>query len=103
MNHIKVNLPEDEDAYQSGNGEGVWVIVDDETKKLHDDDKENIIAKGILDNDSWYYQGLYAGVEISFELRGKNRPVVSYQWLRENYGEADKQAAIDYVLSQNKQ
>ena len=35
-NHIMVNLPKDERDYLSGNGEGVWVLVDDETEKAYD-------------------------------------------------------------------
>ena len=36
MNLIKVNLPDNAEAYISGNGEGVWVLVDEHIKKLHD-------------------------------------------------------------------
>lgn len=31
--HIKVNLPLTEQDYLAGNGEGVWVLVDSETKR----------------------------------------------------------------------
>ena len=68
--HIKVNLPLTEQDYLSGNGEGVWMLVDRETKMAHDIDAVGGRYVGILDNDSVYYPGLNAGAEIIFEMRG---------------------------------
>ena len=73
--HIKVNLPLTEQDYLSGNGEGVWMLVDRETKMAHDIDAVGGRYVGILDNDSVYYPGLNAGAEIIFEMRGEFRPV----------------------------
>ena len=76
--HIKVNLPLTQQDYLSGNGEGVWVLVDPETKKAHDEDAAGGSYIGILDNDSCYYPGLNAGELIPFELRGVFRPVADF-------------------------
>lgn len=80
-NYIKVNLPADRESYESGNGEGVWVLVDDATKAAHDADVPSGTFHGTLDNDSWYWPGLSHGDEIIFEMRGENRPVVPFDWL----------------------
>ena len=58
--YIKVNLPLTEHDYAAGNGEGVWVLVDPETKKAHD------------------YPGLNHGELLPFEMRGECRPVADF-------------------------
>lgn len=85
--HIKVNLPPSEEAEATGNGEGVWVLVDTETKAVHDAEARGGNYEGVLDNDSYYYPGLTHGTFIKFTLRGDKRPVASYKWLLDNYGE----------------
>ena len=47
----------------AGNGEGVWVLVDPETKKAHDTD---------------VYPGLNHGELLPFEMRGECRPVADF-------------------------
>ena len=81
--HIKVNLPNSSEAYARGNGEGVWVLVDERTKKAHDSDATSGVYFGILDNDSMYYPGLSHGEPIPFEMRGDKRPVTPFAWLVE--------------------
>lgn len=81
--HIKVNLPASSEAYESGNGEGVWVLVDPRTKEAHDSDATGGVYFGILDNDSVYYPGLNHGEPIPFEMRGDKRPVTPIAWLEE--------------------
>lgn len=85
MEYIKVNLPASQEAYRNGNGEGVWVLVEENVKKAYDTDEGGTCYKGILDNDSVYYPALKHGVTIPFEMRGENRPVVPYTWLTSNY------------------
>ena len=85
MEYIKVNLPATEEAYINGYGEGVFMLVSEEVKKAYDDDEAGTLYKGILDNDSFYYKGLYAGEELPVEMRGENRPVVPYSWLIDHY------------------
>ncbi len=87
--YIKVNLPPDEKAYKNGNGEGVFVMVDVQTKNAHDNNESGTSYSGILDNDSIYYDGLVHGTTIPFEMRGKKRPIVPYKWLVENYGKPE--------------
>lgn len=84
--YIKVNLPGSEDSYKTGNGEGVWVLVSEQVKAIYDRDAEGGYYFGILDNDSCYWPGLNHGAAIPFEMRGKNRPVVPYEWLEEWQG-----------------
>lgn len=76
--YIKVNLPLTERDYEAGNGEGVWVLVDPETKEAHDTDATGKGYVGILDNDSLYYPGLGAGELMPIEMRGEKRPVADY-------------------------
>lgn len=80
---IKVNLPLTEEAYISGNGEGVWVEVDDVTKYDYTLNKVGKGYSGILRNDSIYYPTLKNGFRINFELRGENRPVADYEFLKD--------------------
>ena len=86
MEHIKVNIPENIGDYKSGNGEGCWVIVDDDVKRAYDNDENGTVYEGILDNDCWCYPELLHGIRIQFEMRGKFRPVASVEYLQEQYG-----------------
>ena len=76
--YIKVNLPLTEQEYCSGNGEGVWVRVSDETRQAYDANVSGGGYTGVLSNDSVYYPGLMCGTVISFELRGEYRPVADF-------------------------
>ena len=82
-NFIKVNLPQDEEAYKDGRGEGCFFIVDDRTKEAHDSDATEGEYFGILDNDSCYYPGLNHGERLPIEMRGDRRPVVPISALNE--------------------
>lgn len=73
--YIKINLPETQEDFISGNGEGVWVLVDDETKAAYDKDVVGGCYFGILDNDSIYWPNLVHGTKVRFEMRGQYRPV----------------------------
>lgn len=76
--YIKVNLPLTEQEYQNGNGEGVWVKVDEETRRAYEMDAVGSGYSGMLANDSIYYPGLMCGTIITFEMRGSCRPVADY-------------------------
>lgn len=84
-NYIKVNLPQSEEAYRQGTGEGCFFIVSDEVKRAYDADEAGTTYTGILDNDSSYYRGLYHGEELTIEMRGDKRPVVPYSQLIKRY------------------
>lgn len=84
--YIKVNLPASSEAYESGNGEGVWVLVSEQVKAAYDQDATGGVYFGILDNDSCYYPGLNHGEPIPFEMRGDKRPVTPIAWLEEWQG-----------------
>lgn len=75
---IKVNFPLTEDEYKRGNGEGMWVRVDQATKKAYDEDASGGEYFGILANDSLYYPGLRYENVVVFEMRGENRPVADF-------------------------
>lgn len=92
--YIVVNLPSSEEDYLSGNGEGVWVEVDDDTIRDYDNDMRGYFYHGVLANDSLYYPGLSCGMTLPFEMRGVRRPVASYKWLSDNYGESRKDEAL---------
>ena len=97
--YIKVNIPLTEKDYRSGNGEGVWVEVDQETKAAHDRDAIGSGYHGILANDSLYYPGLSCGDMIEFEMRGENRLVVPLEFLsgRTHLTEAGKAMLIQKI------
>lgn len=78
MCYIKVNLPLTEREYCSGNGEGVWIKVDEKTKRACDMNAIGTGYSGILSNDSVYYPGLMCGTIVPFELRGEHRPVADF-------------------------
>lgn len=76
--YIKVNFPLTAEDFATGNGEGMWVLVDKETKEAHDKDVSGGEWVGILDNDSVYFPGLNHGEVVRFEMRGENRPVAIF-------------------------
>ena len=93
LDHIKVNLPETEDDYIDGNGEGVWVLVHEDAKIAYDTDASEGTYIGILDNDSIYYPHMKHGMAVVIEMRGEHRPVVPWLFLAHYY---------DYVRSETK-
>lgn len=82
--YIKVNLPSDQAGYASGNGEGVWVIVDQETYHLYHNDHSGGTFSGTLANDSLYYPELKYGDAILFTMRGESRAVCIYTGFLDN-------------------
>ena len=91
MEYIKANLPATEEEYQAGNGEGVFVLVDERTKKAHDTNATGGSYEGVLDNDSFTYKGLEHGAKIPLEMRGEYRPVIPLKWLEEHYKKAEEE------------
>lgn len=83
--YIKINLPLTREDYIHGNGEGVWVEVAPDTRAAYDRDVIGTGYCGILANDSLYYPGLHCGEIISFEMRGRFRPVADIHKLQEKY------------------
>lgn len=95
--HIKMNFPLTAEAFASGNGEGMWVLVDQETKEAHDADATGGHYIGILDNDSVYYPGLNHGEVVHFEMRGECRPVALFDGFlaeRNRLTQEEKEAVI---------
>lgn len=97
--HIKVNLPLTEEDYTLGNGEGVWVIVDDKTKKAYDSCQVEKGCQGILDNDSLYYPGLNHGATLHFELRGKCRPVADYYGFLQKFSHLTPEEKLEIIMN----
>jgi hypothetical protein len=81
FNLIKINLPKTKEEYETGNGEGVWAIVNDECKKAYDADEYGTQYIGILDNDSILYPHMIHGDGVIIEMRGTHKPVVPYDYL----------------------
>jgi hypothetical protein len=79
---VKVNLPNCEQDWKSGNGEGCWGYL-----KREEDLERYYKGEGdfkiILLNDSFYYRGvLNWGTVIMAEGRGpENRPVLKKDWI----------------------
>ena len=79
---FKVNIPNTEEEYFKGNGEGCFALFNDEEADMYEMDAR---GKGevILDNDSLNYPKLKHGTKVPVEYRGENRPVVPYNWLQQ--------------------
>ena len=82
LSYIKANLPGSPEAYESGNGEGCFFLVPPEVRKAYDNDEAGTIYEGVIDNESIYFPGILPGDLLPLEMRGKNRPVVSYDYLK---------------------
>lgn len=98
--YIKVNFPLTAEDFASGNGEGMWVRVDPETKAAYDADATGGPYAGILANDSIYYPGLNCGEAVRFEMRGQYRPVAYFDGFlsgRNRLTPEGKQAVIDRI------
>lgn len=76
--YIKVNFPLTAEDFAAGNGEGMWVLVDPETKAKYDADAAGGHYVGILGNDSVYFPGMNHGEVVHFEMRGDCRPVALF-------------------------
>jgi len=82
---IQANLPRDWASYHSGNGEGIWVVIDDETRKTWNSDKADGTFYAIPCVMSVYYPQLSRKLvdtkkelltPLEFEYRGAKRPVL---------------------------
>lgn len=93
--YIKVNLPGSKADESTGNGEGVWVLVNKPVKEDYDADARGGFYFGILDNDSCYWPGLNHGAVIPFEMRGDKRPVAPYEWLYDGSEREKKFGKLD--------
>lgn len=82
--YLKANLCDSMEAYTDGIGEGIWAIpLDEDNKKLLDDDKKGTFAKIITFNNSLYFPALAAGSVVQVEIRPGNRPVLDINWMQE--------------------
>ena len=89
LEHIKVNLPFNEDAEKQSYGEGVFCLVYEDAKRAYDADENGTIYEGFIDNDSLYYPELKHGFKVPIKMQGAElRPIVPYNWLFANYGAA---------------
>lgn len=95
--YIKVNFPLTESDFNSGNGEGMWVLVDPETKKAHDEDAAGGTYFGVLDNDSVYYPGLDHGTVVPFEMRGEKRPVADFHGFLAKLNGISQEEKVDLI------
>jgi len=95
--YTKANLPESIGQYESGNGEGVFISIDEETKAALDADQTEGTFFAYLHNDSVYHPELNGQAfdyerktakPIELEYRGKKRPVLVKSKLVELLGVA---------------
>ena len=78
LHQIKVNLPETEESYNKGNGEGCWAEIDDKTFQDWETDREGGQYVGRLLNTPFFdFHGLQYGDLFVFEMRGDKRPVAT--------------------------
>ncbi|MBI4152173.1 hypothetical protein HY495_00550 [Candidatus Woesearchaeota archaeon] len=83
---IKGNLPDTWKKYHSGNGEGIWFAVDQETKEKLDQDKTGGDFYALLTQGSVYHPQLNGELfnpnipktrPLLLEFRGAFRPVLA--------------------------
>lgn len=74
-NDIKVFFP---CKVEGGFSEKMWVLVDDEVKRLYDEDAEGMVCSGTLDNDSFCNPALRHGTEVQFRMCGEKVPEAIY-------------------------
>lgn len=81
---VKVNLPDTEHDWKTGNGEGVWAYIRKE-EDVEKYDKGEGSFEVILMNHSLYYMGLlYIGTVLKVDGRGPaSRPVLNKEWITE--------------------
>ncbi len=99
--YIKVNLPRTHEDFVRGNGEGIWVEVDYDTKRAHDNDHTGGLFVGVLANDSLYYPTLSCGTPLPFTMRGCNRPVADFNCFLSKLhaiSDEEKDALIQHIM-----
>ena len=82
IGYFKVNLPNTKESYHSGNGEGVWAVVED--KDIYDKYNNNELKNPFyvfIANDSIYYPYLICGSRVLVEPKGDKRPVAVWDKL----------------------
>ena len=99
--YFKVNLPFNEDDFNSGNGEGCWACCSKEDMEKMDKDIPCYFTAKIL-NDSLYYPNIKYGMEISCMFMGnRKRPVADIAMLQLMYGkpisEEEKRELLEKV------
>jgi hypothetical protein len=92
---IKANIPRDWASYRSNNGEGIWLIIDDEDKRKYDADASEGTFYGILCVPCTYHPQLITRIvdqqkreitPLEFEWRGAKRPVLAKKELEQLIG-----------------
>ena len=78
---FKANLPDSKSKFESGNGEGVWVIpLTKEDESITKSDINGEKSQVIILNDAIYYPFPY-GTILTIENRTGYRPLLNYEWL----------------------
>ena len=78
--YIKFNIPESEEKFKSGNGEGVWAQpLTEEDKEICDSNSTGDTFKVIILNSALTFPFDW-GTVVTVETRGDSRPVLSYDW-----------------------
>jgi len=86
---VKVNVPDSEAGFKSGNGEGMWgYIRREEDLQKYDEGKGEFEV--ILLNTSVYWPQLPWGTIITAEGRGGNRPVICERQFRRLLAEREE-------------
>ena len=79
--YMKFNIPDSEEKFKSGNGEGVWAmpLTPDDRAIYKDDSAVGKKFQVIILNDALTYPIEWGSI-ITVESRGDDRPVLSYDW-----------------------
>jgi len=97
-NCVKVNLPEDESKWVSGNGEGVWAAPcsEEDSQKCRDDNSYHEDAFVRLMNQPLFHPLIW-GDKIRVQTRGDKRPVAYL----EEMSEEDMKGYINRLLAED--
>lgn len=78
---LKVLIPESEEMALCETGEACFVRVSPEVLQAFEQQEEDTVYSGILDNDSCSFEALKHGIRIPFVMKGEARPLVPWEWI----------------------
>lgn len=87
---IKFNIPDEDEVGETNNGEGVWGWIAREDREKYNDDNFKGDIKVILANTPLNFFGIFFwGTELEITCNGKERPVLSFEWVKKNVFQQD--------------
>lgn len=100
---IKVNLPDTNASFESGNGEGIWAVpLTEVDEQIYHNSKSKETFQVALLNTAIYYPFPWGSI-ITVETRGNNRPVLNYEWMDQVIKKTEPGFSLAQLLEKNEQ